>query len=286
MPKQLITRVVVDSTSCLLSDHIGNLPLSIVPMQINLNGKNYEDSNELTAEEFYDRISLPGPNPSTSAPTPAAFEKAFAVDKTDVLCITVSSRLSATYAAARAAMDLRQSIDPSQRIWLLDSATAGGAQGLIALAAARAAMEGESLEEVFKVANAAVSKVYFIGVLETVEYLHRGGRIPRIASWAVSLLNIKPVLGMWPGEGKIRMLYRPRSKPKAIEIILNFIATKTRSKPLRVMVMHAACPDEAISLMQQINDQFDCLEMLTTAFTPVIGAHTGPGLLGIAFFTE
>ena len=232
LPKRLLTRVVVDSTSSLLPDHIGDLPLSIVPLQITLDGQNYKDSTDLTAEEFYERIAVVGSKTSTSAPNPTAFETAFAVDKLNVLCITVSSKLSATYNAAQTAIKLRTSSLSSQRILLLDSGTAGGAQGLIALAAARAAMEGQSLEEVFTVASATASQVYFIGVLETVEYLQRSGRIPKIASWAVSLLNIKPVLGMFPGEGKVRMLYRPRSKPKAVEIILDFIADKTGTKPL------------------------------------------------------
>mgnify|MGYP001233026532 CR=1 FL=1 len=286
MPNRLLTRVVVDSTSSLLPEVIGDLPLSVVPLQITLNDQNYKDSIDLTAEEFYRRIGIPGTNTSTSAPTPTAFETSFAADKTDVLCITLSSQLSATYNAARLAMNLCQSTDSAQRIWLLDSATAGGAQGLIALAAARAAIKGETLEGVFQIASATASRVHFIGALETVKYLRRSGRIPRIASWTVSLLNIKPVLAINPGEGRIRMLAQPRSKLKAIEIILDFITANAGDRPLHVIAMHAARPDEAIVLLERIKTRFECLEALTAPFTPVIGAHTGPGLLGVAFYSE
>lgn len=286
LPKLLLTRVVVDSTSSLLPEDIGDLPISVVPLQITLDDQDYKDGIDLTAEEFYRRISIAGTKASTAAPTPAAFEKSFTADKTDVLCITLSSQLSATYNAARLAMELCESPESAQRLRLLDSATAGGAQGLIALAAARSAMEGETLERVFETASATASRVHFIGVLETVEYLRRGGRIPRVASWAVSLLNIKPVVAMNPGDGKIRMIARARSKPKAVEMLLDFIAAKTGETPLHVIAMHAARPDEAKFLMERIKSRFKCAEALTVPFTPVIGAHTGPGLLGVAFYSE
>ena len=153
MPKPLLTRVVVDSTSSLLPEHIGELPLSVVPLQLMLDGQSYEDNVHLTAEEFYTRISIAGTTTSTSAPTPAAFETSFLADTTDVLCITVSSRLSATYDAARIAMDMCESSDFPKSIRVLDSATAGGAQALVALAAARAAQNGETLDGVCDIAN-------------------------------------------------------------------------------------------------------------------------------------
>ena len=153
LPKRLLTRVVVDSTSSLLPEHIGELPLSVVPLQLTVNDQIFEDGTELTTEDFYTRITVAGVNTSTSAPSPAAFEASFTADKTDVLCITVSSQFSATYDVARMAADNCQSSDPAQRIRLLDSATAGGALGLIALAAARAAKEGETLDRVFEIAS-------------------------------------------------------------------------------------------------------------------------------------
>lgn len=286
MTKPFLTRVVVDSTSSLLPEHIGELPLSVVPLQLMLDGQSYEDNVHLTAEEFYTRISIAGTTTSTSAPTPAAFETSFLADTTDVLCITVSSRLSATYDAARIAMEMCQSSDSPQSIRLLDSATAGGAQALVALAAARAAQNGETLDEVCNIANLTASRVHFIGVLETLAYLHRGGRIPRVAAWAASLLNIKPVLAIEPGQGQIRLMARPRSKRKAIDMILDLIAVKADCNPLHVITMHADRPEEASSLMEQIKKRFECVEALVAPFTPVIGAHTGPGLVGVAFYHD
>ena len=280
------TTVVADSTISLSREQIGELPLAVVRLQVVLDGGTYHDGVDLTPDEFYQRLAKSYTMAQTSAPSPASFQKAFADAGTDVLCITVSSQLSATYDAARTAVELEQKSDSSQSIHLMDSKTAGGAEALVALAAARAAQEGKPLDEVVKVATRTANRVYFVGVLESLKHLQRGGRVPRIASWAASLLNIKPVLAIWPGEGKVRMLARPRSKPRAIERVLNVIDQEAGGKPVHVIVMHAAVPEMAATLLARIQERFPCVETLTTAFTPVIGAHTGPGLLGVAFYSE
>ncbi len=283
------TTVIVDSTTSLSLDQVGELPLTVVPLQLVLDGQTYHDGVDLTSDEFYHRIATSHTKAQTAAPSPASFQEAFskAADAgTDVLCLTVSSKLSATYDAARTAVELAQESTTSQSIHLMDSKTAGGAEALVALAAAQAAQDGKALDEVVQVASQTANRVYFVGVLESLKRLQRGGRVPRVASWAASLLNIKPVLAIWPGEGEVRMLARPRSKPRAMERVLNVIDREGEGKPLHVIVMHAAVPEEATMLLARIRERFTCLETLSTALTPVIGAHTGPGLIGVAFYAE
>lgn len=283
------TTVIVDSTTSLSLDQVGELPLTVVPLQLVLDGQTYHDGVDLTSDEFYHRIATSHTKVQTAAPSPASFQEAFskAADAgTDVLCLTVSSKLSATYDAARTAVELAQESTTSQSIHLMDSKTAGGAEALVALAAAQAAQDGKALDEVVQVASQTANRVYFVGVLESLKHLQRGGRVPRVASWAASLLNIKPVLAIWPGEGEVRMLARPRSKPRAMERVLNVIDREGEGKPLHVIVMHAAVPEEATMLLARIRERFTCLETLSTALTPVIGAHTGPGLIGVAFYAE
>lgn len=283
------TTVIVDSTTSLSLDQVGELPLTVVPLQLVLDGQTYHDGVDLTSDEFYHRIATSHTKVQTAAPSPASFQEAFskAADAgTDVLCLTVSSKLSATYDAARTAVELAQESTTSQSIHLMDSKTAGGAEALVALAAAQAAQDGKALDEVVQVASQTANRVYFVGVLESLKRLQRGGRVPRVASWAASLLNIKPVLAIWPGEGEVRMLARPRSKPRAMERVLNVIDREGEGKPLHVIVMHAAVPEEATMLLARIRERFTCLETLSTALTPVIGAHTGPGLIGVAFYAE
>ena len=281
--------VIVDSTSSLTADHIRGLPVEVVPLQLSVGDRHYLDGVDIAPEEFYRQIMDDGVPATTAAPSPAsyeaAFERAFASGR-DVLCITTASKLSATYSIATGASQLALASFPDRRSIVLDSATAGGAEALVTLAAARCTVDGGSLEEVERVACNVAERVYFVGILETLRRLQRGGRVPRAAMWAASLLDIKPILGIWPGEGEVRMVARPRTKAKAVEKLLKIVATETDGRPLHVVVMHAAAPEEAETLNRRITERFECVETMITPFTPVIGAHTGPGLLGVAFYAE
>ena len=282
-------RVVVDSTSSLTAEHIGDLPIDVVPLQLTVNGRSYLDGVDLSPEEFYRQIADDDVPAQTAAPTPAsfldAFQHAFAAGR-DVLCITTSSKLSVTCAVAADALESARRAFPDRRGVVLDSATAGGAEALVALAGARLAAAGGTFEEVERLTRHVAGRVYFIGVLESLRRLQRGGRVPRAAAWAVSLLNIKPILGIWPGEGSVRMVARPRTRNRAVQKMLNVMEQEAGGKPVRVVVMHAAAPEEAKDLRRQIAERFDCVEALSAPFTPVIGAHTGTGLLGVAFYAE
>ncbi|MCY4623790.1 MAG: DegV family protein [Chloroflexi bacterium] len=281
--------VIVDSTSSLTAAHIGDLPIEVVPMQVSVGGRNYLDGVDITAEEFYRLIRDDSVPAQTAAPPPAAFEdafqRAFAAGR-DVLCITTTSKLSATYSIATAALEFTLASFPERRGVVIDSATAGGAEALVALAAARLAADSARLEAVEEVARSIVGRVYFIGILESLRRLQFGGRVPRAAMWAASLLNIKPILGIWPGEGEVRMVARPRTRARAIERVLDTMAEETGGRPVRVVVMHAAAAEDAEEIHRRISERFECRESLIVPFTPVIGAHTGPGLLGVAFYAE
>lgn len=280
--------VIVDSTSSLTAAHIGGLPMEVVPLQLTVGGRGYLDGVDIDAEGFYRLIRDDGVAAQTAAPSPAAFreafERAFAAER-DVVCITTTSKLSATYSIASAAMKVAAA-GPERRGVVVDSATAGGAEALAALAAARLAADGGTLEAVEATARDVAGRVYFIGVLESLRRLQRGGRVPLAAMWAASLLQIKPVLGIWPGEGEVRMLARPRTRARAVERVLAIMGEETGGGPVRVAVMHAAAPAEAEELRRRIAERFSCGESLVMPFTPVIGAHTGPGLLGVAFCAD
>ena len=226
--------VIVDSTSSLTAEHIGDLPIEVVPLQLTVGERNYRDGVDLTPEAFYQQIEDETVPAQTAAPSPAsydaAFQRAFASGR-DVLCITTASKLSSTYSIATGASQLALASFPERRSIVLDSATAGGAEALVTLAAARRAVDGGSLDEVERVACGVAERVYFVGILESLRRLQRGGRVPRAAMWAASLLNIKPILGIWPGEGEVRMVARPRSKAKAVERVLRTIAEETGGKP-------------------------------------------------------
>ncbi|MDE2899681.1 MAG: DegV family protein [Chloroflexota bacterium] len=281
--------VIVDSTSSLTAEHIGGLPLEVVPLQLSVGGRGYLDGVDITADAFYRLIADDSVPAQTAAPSPASYgealQRAFESGR-DVLCITTTSKLSATYGIATAALEGALAAHPERRGVVLDSGTAGGAEALVALAAARLASEGAALDAVDRRAADVAGRVYFVGILESLRRLQRGGRVPKAAFWAASLLNINPILAIWPGEGEVRMVARPRTRAKAVERVMEVIAEESGGGPLRVVVMHAAAPEDAESLRRAIAGRFACVETITMPFTPVIGAHTGPGLLGVAFHTE
>jgi DegV family protein with EDD domain len=131
-----------------------------------------------------------------------------------------------------------------------------------------------------------MNKVSFLGVLDTLYYLARTGRIARAAAWAGSVLNIKPIVGHFPSVGETTPVARPRSKPKAIERILEIMAERIGDSTAHVMVQHADELEEAEKLKTTIGSRFNCSELLLTEFSPAMGINCGPGLLAVSFYTD
>jgi|FaiFalFF_MnMetaG_3_1042247.scaffolds.fasta_scaffold00595_3 DegV family protein with EDD domain len=279
--------VVADSTVSLPPAVLQEWGITTVPLEVTIGDKTYRDGVDITAETLYRMMpSLPTP-PKTSSPRPASFLEAFREafrSAPAVLCLTLASRLSATYYTALTAVTMAKEALPGLRIEVLDTQTAGGGVALVALAAAEEARRGAPLAEVVAHAQRVAEKVHFLGVLETLYYLWKGGRVPKVAMWATHLLSIKPILDLHHGE--VRLLERPRTRAKALERILAIMEERVGRGPIRVIVMHADVPHEAEALRSAIQGRFLCHQVLVTTFTPVIGAHTGPGLLGVAFYKD
>ncbi|GBD10807.1 DegV domain-containing protein [bacterium HR23] len=279
--------IVADSTISLPREVLERWGILATPLELTINGRVYRDGVDITAEALYRMMPSLAEPPKTSAPRPGAFLEAFRLAgqrASSVLCLTLASRLSATYYTALAAVDLARDALPHLRIQVLDTQTAGGGEALVVLAAAEKAHCGAPLEEVSAHARRVIEQVHFLGVLETLYYLWKGGRVPKVALWATDLLSIKPILDIRHGE--VHLLERPRTKARALERILAIMEERVGSGPLRVIVMHANAPQEAEGLRQRILERFTCTQLLVTLFTPVIGAHTGPGLLGVAFYRD
>lgn len=186
---------------------------------------------------------------------------------------------SATEAKQIAAEEL-----PQLAINVIDSRTAGGAQGFVALAAARAAASGKDLTEVTRVAKLMIPRVNMIAVLDTLYYLARAGRIPRIAAWAGSVLRINPIL-TFSYEG-IGLLERARTKPRAVNRLLEIMEKRIGGKPVHVNIMHANVVGDAETLKERIESRFKCVELFITDFAPTMGVQAGPGTLALAFYSE
>lgn len=263
---------------------VHGLPLFVVPFEVHHNGQVYADNEGLSHDEFYRLMRTSSALPTTSAPTPAAFLKAFQADaqhSDEIICLTLSSDLSAAFRSALLAKEELSQALPGVTVHLVDTRTAGPAEGLVALEAARRAAGGASTAEVMATVEGMLKSVYLMAYLETLHYVWRSGRVPRVAMWLGRLLDVKPVLELT--DGRISMLERPRTRSRARDRIVALVRQRVRDQPCRVAVMHADAPTEASELADRIRREVAPVEMFTTEFTPVIGAHTGPGLVGCAF---
>lgn len=261
--------------------------IKIVPISLIINGHVYKDGVDITPTEVYQLVSANKGTPTTSSPTPGDFIQVYrelsrSVD--GIVCITICSDISMMYNSAMEAKKMAQEEKLPLDINVVDSRTAGGAQGFVALAAARAAASGKNLAEVTKAAELMIPRVHMIAVLDTLYYLARAGRIPKIAAWAGSMLKINPILTF--AHDGIGMLERARTKPKGVNRLVEIMEERTKGKPVHVNIMHANVAEEAERLKERVQARFNCVELYVTDFAPTMGVQAGPGTLALAFYSE
>ena len=241
---------------------------------------------DISPTEAY-KLFLRNPNAfATSAPAPGECLTAYrqASERGEsVLCITVSIKLSSTYNVALMAKEYAAQEIPGVKIEVMDSLTATAAEGLIALAAAKAADAGADLEEVINVAKDIRNRVNVYVLLDTLRHVYRSGRVPKIASQAGTLFNIRAYFSV---HEKVHLAGIVRSQEHGIEIMFEKMRGKVGDKPIHAAVMHAYVPEAAIKLKDCVAKEFNCKDLWLTEFSPVMGYACGTGTLGVAFYSE
>ena len=278
--------IVVDSIACLTREMVEQYGVTILPLNFYFGGKIYRDWVDVTPSEAYELFLKDPDSFKTSSVSPGECLEAYReVSKRaeNILCITVSSKISAVYNAALEAKEQVKDELPQTSIEVLDSRTVAVAEGFIALAAARAAAEGKSLAEVVKAAEEMRDRVSFFVFLDTIRHVYRSGRIPKIASQAGSILNIKPLLTT--SSGVLHFVGVVRSKKGGVERLLKMMRDRVGLRPVHVAVTHAYALDEAEKLKERISSEFNCAELWVTEFSPLMGYACGTGTLGIAFYS-
>jgi DegV family protein with EDD domain len=278
--------IVTDTVACLLDDLASQHDIKVIPLQVVHEGKTYLDRIDITPARFYHLLATSPEMPTTSAPPPETYVEAFqellAQDK-EILVICPSRKLTHVYESAGIAAGLIQETQPAASIAVLDSGTAASAQGFVALDAAVAAQQGDSLPEVIRTAENTMKKVHVVVFLDTLDYLVKGGRVPHILGWANALLKIKPMIELKPlGKGVVPV-DRVRTRPRALERLVRIIREKAGGRPIRIVVQHTNCPEEAVGLEGMLKAALNCINIHIQDFTPVMGLHTGPGLLGVSY---
>ncbi len=272
---QVVTDSACDLTPAMADEH----HVRVVPLSIRFGSDEFIDREELSSKEFWDRV-VTGPDiPETAAPSPGAFRQAY-LDAAEagcdgVVCITLSSGLSATFqAASTAAVDLPVSMP----VRVVDSLSATMGEGLLALAASDMARDGRNLDDIVAEVESLRDRTHVYGVLESLDFLKKGGRIGGAAHLVGSLLSIKPVIEVRGGVVEVESKQRTRIRS------LQYLAGKAlEAGPLeRLAVANGVARDidEVLTLLEKAHPEH---EMVLSELGPVIGAHAGPGSVGVCF---
>ena len=275
--------VVADSTSTLPAELAEQYNIQIAPLSITWDRVRYRDGVDIQPQEFYQRLRVSKTLPTTSGSIQGEYLQIFEGlrGKVDgIVAIVVTGALSGSYSAAMNAKEMVSDVP----VEVIDSKLACMGMGFGAIAAAKMASAGGTIEQVAKAANDVLSKANVFFCMDTIEYLRRGGRVNLPAAIIANLLKVKPIMAF--KDGKLEPVARPRTRPKAIESLLDLMKEIVTGSPLHVAVGHADDPGGVEILKKAIASRFKCTELLTTGFTPVVGTHLGPGALTVSFYNE
>jgi DegV family protein with EDD domain len=276
--------LITDSTAYIPADLIAKYKLLVVPQVVIWDGQEMRDGIDILPAEFYARLKTSKTMPTTSQATIASFMTLFeplVARGVPILSILLSPHLSGTIASAEQA----KKEFPGARIEIVNSEAVSMALGYQVLAAARALEAGASFDEVLAVANRVKTQTGVVFLVDTLEFLHRGGRIGGAARLMGSALNLKPLLEL--RDGRVEPLDKVRTRAKARERLLEVVEERVRGKKnLRLAALHASAEEDAQSLLVEASERMQPVEQYLTAVSPAVGTHTGPGTLGLAYCTE
>jgi len=271
-------RIVTDSVADIPSQVVRELGITVIPVLVRFGEETYRDGIDITNDQFYEKLVTSKVMPTTSVPSLDMFARTYArlAEETDeILVIMLSSKLSGIYNAALQSASL---IEGKCRIEVVDSGCAVMAQGFVVIEAARAAQAGASLDEILEIVRRNLPRVDIRAAFDTLEYLQRGGRIGKAQAFMGSVLKINPIITL--KDGLVEPVSRVHSRAKAIDALYDFAAGYSHIDGLAVE--DAACPEDGDLLVERLSAIFPRERILRTRTTPVIGTHTGPGLLLVA----
>ncbi|MBA7662748.1 Protein DegV [subsurface metagenome] len=274
----MTVKIVTDSVSDLPPEIAEELGITVVPLHVRFGTEVYRDGVDLTAEQFYDRLVHSKTLPVTSVPSPGSFAEAYdklAEETDEILAIIVSAKLSGTYEVALQSIGL---MERKCRVEVIDSQWAVMAEGFIVMKAAKAAQAGASLGEVVDIARKTIPCVDFRAAFDTLEYLKRGGRIGAAQALLGSILKINPLITL--KDGVVEPAGRTRSRAKAIDYLYKFATSYSHIEEMAIE--DATTPEEAEMLAERLSSKFPKECIYRSKASPVIGTHTGPGLLVVS----
>ena len=277
-------RIFVDSVSDMPDEYLQKYNITMIPLTVNLNGLSYDDRSGLTLDEFFSEIRRTNTFPTTAAPAPHKFIENFqpAVDAGDsIICFTMSSASSATYQSAC----LAKSKFPDAKIDIIDTKCAGMCQGLNAITAARLALSGKDHDEIVAASQKRVPRLKTLVLLDTMEFLRRGGRISATKARMASVLGVKPVIEyMASTDGNIELVHRSRGIEKSMKWMVELAQSlKKNFTDSLLAIEYSTDPEPAHIIKSLLEKVYKLGEVIITPIGKVVGTHVGPQATGIFF---
>ena len=275
--------LVTDSTTYMPPELIQKYNISIAPQVLIWGDQTYKDGVDIQSQEFFTRLKTAKTMPSTSQVAVVSFQEIFQdlVEKGfEVVALLVSSKLSGTVQSAMQARDLMNS--GREKVNVIDSQSVAMALGFQVLAVARAIENGASLKDAIALAEKSYQYTGVVFAVDTLEFLHRGGRIGGAQRFLGTMLNMKPILAIQ--DGRVEGVDRIRTKTKSHDRVLELVTEKIAGRsPVRLATLHANAADDAKTLLKRAEQALNPVESLFTEVSPTVGTHAGPGTVGLAF---
>lgn len=275
---------IVTDGACSLTPAQGEqFGIHIAPVYVAFGEKTYRAGIDLDNEGFYRFLSSSKKLPTTAQPTAADFVNIYnqlAEEAEEIITIVISHHMSATIQSAEMARNLFDNVP----VHIVDSETVSLGLGMMAIAAARAAEQGQDAQAVLNLVESIKQKMNVIFTVNTLEYLYKGGRIGGATAFLGTALDIKPIL--YIKNGRIEPLERQRTRKRSVSRLLALMEQSVGKQPVHVAILHGNASEEARQLKQSIQSQFNCVELISSDMGPVIGVHAGPGTLGLVFYTS
>jgi DegV family protein with EDD domain len=275
--------VVTDSTTYMPPDLVKKHNISVAPQVLIWGDQTYKDGVDIESSEFFTRLKTAKVMPSTSQVAVVSFQEVFQdlIEKGfEVLALLVSSKLSGTVQSAMQAKELMGAA--GEKVNVVDSQSVAMALGFQVLAVARALEDGASLQDAMALAEKSYQYTGVSFAVDTLEFLHRGGRIGGAQRFLGTMLNMKPILAIQ--DGRVEGIDRIRTKNKAHERVLELTVEKVAGRtPVRLATLHANAAEDARALLARAEEALRPVESVFTEVSPTVGTHTGPGTVGLAF---
>lgn len=277
--------IITDTDSSLPLDLASQYDIVQVPITIQFGNDGFQDVFQITNDQVFDRIDKDGKLPTTAAPAPGqfleAFNKAFDSGADEILCLTISSEMSATYASAHQAAEML----PGKRIEVMDTRSLAMGQGFMVLAAAEAVKNGGSIEQALAAAVGVRERTHLFGALATLKYIAMSGRVSHLAAGMAGLLDIKPILTIQ--NGKLELLEKIRTQNKAWGRAIELSREKAAGKNILQMAILSVNAQEAAGNFEKLlRENLPCPpEIIHAEVNPGLSIHTGLGMLAVVFVT-